>query len=315
VRATERQRPPQRLAVAALAAAVLALGAIAPVRADYKDDYADGLKAAGDGKWAEVEAKMRAALAQEGAPAARVNTYGRNFEAYVPQFFLGIAAYRRGDCEGAVRNLEHGPTRATVADPKAKKTVGDFTALAARGLDECKTKLAAVSKPPPTDVRPTAPTTPDPVPSRPIVEAPRPTTPTPTPTTPTATPTSPPPKPVVVATAPTPKPVAPPKPTTPAAPAAPPALAQAVDGFLRGRYQQVAALDPATLPDKRARFHLLLLRSASRHTLAQLQGDAGASLVAQAEADVRAAKQLEPGRNPDAALFSPRYRAFFAATR
>lgn len=310
---TDRARIAGRGPLAA-AVAACALAVAMPALADYKSDYAAGLKAAGDGQWGEVEAKMRAALAQESTPAARVNLYGRRFEAYAPQYFLGIAAYRKGDCEGAVRNLEHGPTRAAVADPKAKNTIGDFAALAQRGLSECKTKLAAVSAPPPPvaepkpapppiaePAKPIADTRPPPV-ATPPVTAPPVTTPTPAPTKP----------PVVVASAPPPKPA---EPAKPAAPAAPPALAAAVENFLRGRYDQIVSADPASLPDSRARYHLLLLRSASRHTLAQIQGEAGAALLAQAEADVRSAKQLQPGKSPDAALFSPRYRAFFSSTR
>jgi len=299
----------------AAAAAAWALAFALPALADYKSDYAAGLKAAGDGQWGEVESKMRAALAQESTPAARVNLYGRRFEAYAPQYFLGIAAARKGDCEAAVRNLEHGPTRAAVADPKAKSTVGDFTALAQRGLSDCKTKLAAVSAPPPPIAEPKPPPPPVSEPAKPVADTRPPPVTTPPVSAPVAPPVTAPAKPpVVVASAPAPKPK-PAEPAKPAAPAAPPALAAAVENFLRGRYDQIVSADPASLPDSRARYHLLLLRSASRHTLAQIQGASGAALLTQAEADVRTAKQLQPGKAPDTALFSPRYRAFFTATR
>lgn len=312
MRATERH-PGARPALAALAAA-LALALALPAAADYKSDYADGLKAAGDGKWAEAEAKMKAALAAEPTPTPRMNTYGRNFVAYAPQFFIGIAAYRRGDCDAAVRNLEHGPTRTVVSDAKAKSTVAEFTALASKGLSECRTKLAsattAPTEPVATKAAPTAP------PSQPIASTPPPATKVPPPAPPVSTPTQAPAQtkaPVVVASAPPATKAA--GPARPAAPQAPPALAGAVDNYLRGRYEQVAAVDPATLADKKARYHLLLLRSASRHTLAQIQGEAGAPLLAQAQADIRAAKQLEPARTPDESLFSPRFRALYSATR
>ena len=307
MRATERQSG-SRPALAALAAA-LALALSLPAAADYKSDYADGLKAAGDGKWAEAESKMKAALAAEPTPVPRMNTYGRNFVAYAPQFFIGIAAYRRGDCDSAVRNLEHGPTQAVVADSKAKATVAEFSALASKGLSECRTKLASTTAPTAPVVTKTTPTPPPTTtPTQPIASTPPPVTKAPT-TTPPATK-----QPVVVASAPPPVTKAPP-PATPAAPQAPPALAGAVDNYLRGRYEQVASVDPAALSDRKARYLVLLLRSASRHTLAQIQGDAGAPLIAQAEADIRAAKQLEPGRTPDDTLFSPRFRALYSATR
>lgn len=300
----------------ARAAAVLALCGAPIAHAGYKEDYADGLEAAKKGQWAEVEAKMKAALAQESAPAARLNLYGRVYVAYAPQYFLGIAAARRGDCETAVRNLEHGATRSVVSDSKAAATVKDFTGLAQRGLSECKTQLAAREAPPPPVAAPPKPPTPvETRPSQPVAATTTPPKPTPAPTTTqpsSSTTTAAKPPVVVAATKPPPKPS---EPAKPAAPAAPPALASAVENYLRGRYDQVAALNPATLPDDRARFHALLLRSASRHTLAQIQGDSGAQLLAQAQADVRAAKQLQPGKAPDNALFSPRYRAFFQSTR
>lgn len=305
--ATERTPGSRSRRVAAIVAA-LVIAHAGSAWADYKSDYADGLEAAKKGQWAEAEAKMRAALSQESTPAARVNLYGRVYVAYAPQYFLGIAAYRRGDCDAAVRNLEHGPTRSVVSDSKSAATVKDFTALAQKGLSECRTLLASreAPKPPVAEPKPTPPVVPTQTPTRPIAD----TRPTPTPTP--APPKPEPAKPVVVAKAPEPKPA---EPARPAAPKAPPALAAAVESYLRGRYDQVSQANPATLPDDRARFHLLLLRSASRHTLAQIQGPAGAQLLAQAEADVRAAKQLQPGKAPDAALFSPRYRAFFSQTR
>jgi hypothetical protein len=311
MRATERASG-SRPALAALAAA-LALALSLPAAADYKSDYADGLKAAGDGKWAEAESKMKAALAAEPTPVPRMNTYGRNFVAYAPQFFIGIAAYRRGDCDSAVRNLEHGPTQAVVADSKAKATVAEFTSLASKGLSECRTKLASATTAPTAPVATkTAPVAPPPTtPTQPIASTPPPVTKAPTTTTPPPATKQP----VVVASAPPPPVTKAPTPATPAAPQAPPALAGAVDNYLRGRYEQVAAVDPATLTDRKARYHLLLLRSASRHTLAQIQGDAGAPLIAQAEADIRAAKQLDPARTPDESLFSPRFRALYSATR
>jgi hypothetical protein len=67
--------------------------------------------------------------------------------------------------------------------------------------------------------------------------------------------------------------------------------------------------------DNRARFHALLLRAAAKHTMAQLQGDSGGTLLAGAQADIRAAKALFPANQPDQTLYSPRFRALYQQTR
>ena len=97
---------------------------------------------------------------------------------------------------------------------------------------------------------------------------------------------------------------------------APAALTRAVDAFLAGRFNEAATIDMSQFAtDNRARFHALLLRSAAKHTMAQLQGDAGGTLLAGAQADIRAAKALFPANQPDATLYSPRFRALYQQTR
>ena len=70
--------------------------------ADYRA-YARGQEAAADGKWSEVEAAMQESLAANPAPKVRVKLYGQRFAPYVPQYYLGLAAYRQNDCAGALR--------------------------------------------------------------------------------------------------------------------------------------------------------------------------------------------------------------------
>ena len=101
--ATERT-PGSRSRLFAAVVAALVIGHAGSAWADYKSDYADGLDAAKKGQWAEAEAKMRAALAQESTPAARLNLYGRVYVAYAPQYFLGIAAYRRSNSARVMRS-------------------------------------------------------------------------------------------------------------------------------------------------------------------------------------------------------------------
>jgi len=287
----------------------LALLAAAPAHADFKRSYAKGLDAAAGEKWDEVEARMKEALAEESRPQANVKLYGMRFETYVPQYYLGLVAARRGDCNAAL-GLWSQPGVETImlADNK-------MSGPAQKGIQDCKTRLAQGTKPPTT---PVASNTPD----KPVESAP-PTNPTSSNTQGSTTQgsntqanntqgstTRPPPVPPP-APPPAPPPVAPVE-----APPAPAELARAVDNFLSGRYPDVVSLDPARLPDNRARYHALLLRAASRYQQALLQDEASSkSTLAQAEGDARAARQLFPQQVPDRALYSPRFRQFYGAIR
>lgn len=255
----------------------------APAMADYKTDYAKGLKAAASGDWAEVETVMRDVIAASSTPQARVRLYGQRFEAYVPQYYLGLAAYKQGDCGTAVRWFGDASVAPIISENSELRGIAD------QAMRECNTKLAA-AKP--------APTKPAPPPVQPPVQ--------------------PPVKPVVN-TLPT-KPAqqnAPPTINTPPPVSVPPlpvTLQTLLDDYLAGRYSKAATADANTVQGV-ARFHALLLRSAARHALFEIQVTDATAQKSAAESDVRIAKTLAPGKSPDAAFFSPRYRKFFSEVR
>ncbi len=262
---------------------IAALALAAPVFADYKQDYARGADAAGDENWSEVESLMRKALAGSTTPLSRTRLYGQRFEAYVPQYYLGLAAYRQGDCAGAMRWF---------GDPAAASIINDssqFKGIADEATRTCKSKLAA-QKPPPTKPVQAPPVQP-PI-DRPVVNTPA-KLPVQAPPTPTAT-----------------------TPNLPAAtvPALPAALQGLLDDYLNGRFSKAATADANTLSNN-ARFHALLLRSAARYTLFELQPVEAVSQKSAAEGDIRIAKSLAPGKAPDVAFFSPHYRKFFSEVR
>jgi hypothetical protein len=264
---------------------VLLLGGLLlalPVLADYKTDYAKGLKAAADGNWSEVDAVMREVIQQSSTPQARVRLYGQRFEAYVPQYYLGLAAYRQGDCTAAMRWFGDASAAPIISENSDLKGIAD------EATRECRAKLAAV-KPPPT--KPVQPPPVQPPAQKPVV------------TTPT--------KPVAQT------PVTPTQTTPPVTTVAPlnPILQGLVDDYLAGRFSKAATADANSTPAGAARFHALLLRSASRYALFELQPVEAVSQKSAAEADIRIAKGLQPGKSPDAAFFSPRYRKFFSETR
>ena len=83
---------------------ILALASVAaPALADWKQDYARGVEAAGDGRWSDTARYMQGALAGNATPEKRVRLYGQRYEVYVPQHYAGLAAWRPGDCTGALR--------------------------------------------------------------------------------------------------------------------------------------------------------------------------------------------------------------------
>lgn len=291
---------------------LLGLAAAFAAHADYKRTYAEGLDAARAGDWGTVRQKMQEALAEEGTPAAKVRLYGTRFDAYVPQYYLGLAAYKQGNCAEAVSNWENAAARPIIAGSDV------LSGVANSGLADCKTRLAATTPAPrPTPVAPTPAPSPPPgttsTTTRPVAS----TTSSTTSTTPPA-PTPAPPRPTTPAGPATPAPAPAPAPALPkpvAVNTAPEALSRALDAYLAGRYTEVAALDPGQFSDNRARYHALLVRAAARYTQSQIQGSSGNAAFAAAQGDIRSAKALAPGQQPDAALYSPRFITLYAQTR
>jgi tetratricopeptide (TPR) repeat protein len=287
-----------RSSLALAIAVLLALGAGA-ARADWKKDYDRGLKAIEAGQWAEAEAAFRAALADDPEPNARKRFQGVVMKPYLPHYYAGLAAYRQGDCPGALEYWQHGPTSTVVA------TQPELQAVKSKGLADCNQKLAAASKPAtPAATGPVVASTPAKPAASPTAPPARPPVATPPPATTPAKPNPPPATTVATAQ----------KPVAPSATPPPPALVSALESYLAGRYAAVTQFDPATLADGRAKAQGFLLRAASRYTLAQLaEGDP--AQLDQARRDVRAARSANAAIDPDETAFSPRFRAFWRETR
>lgn len=271
-----------------------ALLAASPVLSDYKDSYSRGLEAAKDGDWATVRQRMQEAIQDNPTAAPRVRLYGQRWEPYVPQFYLGLAAFKQGDCVTALAQWRSSANTGVIAGVSNLKAEQD------RGTAACDTRVAQQPKPEPpkTDPRPgtgtTAPATPDggrePPKPQPKIEPPK-----------TEPPKTEPPK-------------APPKPAeTPLAQRVPAALLEAFRNYLGGRYAEVARINPDSFSDARSRAQAYLIRAAARQIQAEIDNSA-AGLDA-ARADIRAVRAANPGLVPDPALFSPRFRSLYNATR
>jgi hypothetical protein len=290
--------------------ALAALGAATLAHADYKDNYALGLKAYNDGDYAKARELMQQALAEHAEPAARVRLYGQRWEAYLPQYYLGMVAFKQGDCSTALAQWNTPASRQVVSQ------LPEINSAQQRDAAACEQKTVAKveDKPKPQPAAPEPPPAKAVVADSPPAKQAPPQTPAPKPVDTAPEPVAPPAKRVDVAVA-KPAPavvVAPPKPA-PTSNTPPTPLEEAFDNYLAGRYAKVARLNPDSLTDTRARFHAYLVRAAARFTLAQIGND-GSELDG-ARADVRAARALDGNTTPDAALFSPRFRTFFLQSR
>lgn len=106
------RRPLLSLTLAALLATP---GATA--RADYKEDFREGVKAYDQADWPEVERRMRAALADRPfAELTSVSIFSSRRISYVPSTFLAIALLRQDRCEEALPVARRAETQAIAAD-------------------------------------------------------------------------------------------------------------------------------------------------------------------------------------------------------
>lgn len=297
-----------------LALATLLLLASGVVEASWIREYDRGLQAVKQEDWAEAERRFAAAIREDAVPQARRRFQGAVFRPYVPHFYAGLAAYRRGDCQAAMQYWSHAPTVEVLAGLQDERNERQS------GVNACQSRLAQAQPARPAEPAAATPavarteppaTTPGRPPatgttSPPAVPAqPRPAQPDRT----TATVQAPP------RTAPEPAPTTRPATSAPAAASAPQALRTAVDAWLAGRYADLLRMDAGAAGDARSRAQLHLFRAAAAHLLAEQAGQADGSGLDNARSEVRAARAAQASLQPDEVLFSPRFRRFWQQTR
>lgn len=276
---------------------LLAIGVLActPALADWKQDYARGVEAAQDGRWADVERYMQSALAGNATPAERLRVYGQRYEIYAPQHYAGMAAQRQGDCKAALQFWAQGGNESFIQN---------FPELAAEEREarlKCGSQLASQDKPAAVPAPPKDTTTEAPkviADAKPAVQPP----------VATQTRSTTPPPPPAVAQAPAPPPARDTGSSSPGVSAQ--ILRPLVDAYLSGRYSDVLKLSTQVPPSPKLRWHMLTLRAAAAYNLAQLGNDSSASRIARQAADE--ARKGEPGLKPDAEFYSPRFLNFYA---
>jgi hypothetical protein len=263
-----------------------ALLAPAAARADYSSDYIAGLAALNRGEYTQAVQYLKQALDAQSEPVQRVMIQG-NAQPYLPHHYLGVAQFKLGDCAAA---------QAQWNDPMNARMLGLLRQLRVkeallrgqrqdlpdeRELRAREEQLLGQCAPGAATKSTTSQSTQS-ADVPPAATAPPPAAP------------APPPKPVAVAPA-----------------ATPPALLRAFDDFVAGRYANAAKIDADALSGTRARFQAFLLRSAARFAQAR-SGDKGQ--LDAARRDARAAQALEKSV-PDERVFSPAFRAFYAAAQ
>lgn len=274
--------------------------AAAAVEASWIREYDRGLQAVRQEDWAEAERRFAAALQEDGTPQERRRFQGTVFRPYVPHYYAGLAAYRRGDCETAMRYWSHAPTASVL------NQLQDELAEFQRGVSACRSRLAqtapsqpavAGTQPPPSQPKPPAASSASASPKRPDGPAVAASQPASRPAESRLAPASSPARPVQ------------------AARSAPAALRSAVDAYLDGRYPSLLRIDAASAGEGPDRAQLHLFRAAAAFVLAEQAGNVEGNALDNARREVRAARAAQASLQPDEVMFSPRFRRFWQQTR
>lgn len=272
---------------------------------DYRDDYVLGLKAVKEGDWVEAETRMRAALAEKPEAVERLKLYGMRIEAYVPQYYLGQAALRRGDCDSATSYwTSDGAKQVIDSLVELRSEVENGLARCRGGLAQAKPRAASdrpLSREPSLSER-ALPEIERAAVSDDLIQ-------------PSLAAEKRPESAATNSVTPLTEAVATPPGAEQVRGAAPLVLVAMVDAYLQGRFDDVISVNPLELSEDRARYHALVLRAASRHTEYLSIVPADASRLAAVVSDIRRAKALLPKQSLDPILFSPRFRELYASVK
>jgi hypothetical protein len=266
--------------------------------ANYRDSYRDGRRAYQSARYADAEALFRAALREQSTEAARaIASEGGFRDSYLPHFYLGAALAQQRKCGEARSEFAKSLSQRVLQSSREYQA---YPRLAGACPDTGQSETAApliateTSERTPPIVRSVG--APSPSPAITDMQASTPPAQLETTTT-TAGHSS-----VLVV------------PTPGASASPPPALFDAFDLLVRGRYSDtLAVLNRISDQRPRVRGEVLLLRAAAEFSLFELEGRIRPSLEATARADAVAARRLLPhGRITLPEAFSPKFRRFLA---
>lgn len=300
-----------------LPALLLALAALPLVAAgEWYEDYESGKGNCDAGNYGTCIAKMQAAIGKKPKSEKSARTYGMNFVAYTPYYYLGLAYFNQGNIPKAVDAFNKEADMGVIFQTPNS---GSFSVMSKQATQA----LAAMSKPadPPPAPAPTpAPVAPAPTPTP--VTAP-PTT-APAPSAPVSTGHSAPaPTTTIVRYVPMPGTSAPttaPAPTPTTAPATPVsaqganvAAQQAVRNMLSGEFGIAAnTLEQATVSQtygKNAGYYLLLAYAYYCRSFTQPENKS--TYDDRAKGYIQQAAKINPTLVPDSKLFPRKFIEFY----
>lgn len=120
----------------------LVLGALAlPAAADWRETFADGVRAWDLGQWREAARRMREATAEKPeATGEKIRIYGMKWERYLPYYYLGMALYEVDDCRAALAAFD---------TSHAEGAVGLVGRTRMKGrMEDCQNRLGVFSDAP-----------------------------------------------------------------------------------------------------------------------------------------------------------------------
>jgi hypothetical protein len=120
---------------------LLVLGAFSgPAAADWRETFAEGVRAWDLGQWRKAARLMRRAIDERPEETGeKVRVYGMKWERYLPNYYLGMALYELNDCRAALAAFEASRDHGEVG------LVG--RSLMTRREEDCRNRVGA---PPPS---------------------------------------------------------------------------------------------------------------------------------------------------------------------
>ena len=123
-----------------LAFALAGCAAALPAHAEFQDDYALGLRAIDEGRLQDARRYLEKALAVQSEPVDKVILNGNIAQPYLPYHFLGVIAYKLGECDAAKAQWEH---------PTNRRMIGRLNQVRQqeqRLAESCKPRQAEAAK-------------------------------------------------------------------------------------------------------------------------------------------------------------------------
>lgn len=128
-------------AIGIASAALLALAGTVAL-ADYRANFAEGIKAIDRKEWSAAIRSFRAAADEKASEGGeRISIYGMRYSTYLPYYYLGLSYFRTGNCEEALQAWAESEKQGAIL-----RETGEYKNL--RGFrEECHSRGAGEARP------------------------------------------------------------------------------------------------------------------------------------------------------------------------